>query len=170
MGLFDWFHRNSNPGPPPQELGIMPLHYIPYGRFSEVKPRQTHLLLGWATTWDKTSILRFPAHGGPVGQNTTCKKVAHFSEETLGADGFFPKSSPSSGKLSFSVSAPEFPGSAKGPRPKGPENPLFCDFPPLGVRSTKTQNVKKVRTTIPDSVVGTPGAGKLCFSVFSPRP
>ena len=29
--------------------------------------------------------------------------------------------------------------------PKGPENPLFCDFPPLEVQSTKTQTVKKLR-------------------------
>ena len=75
MGLFDWFHRNSNPGPPPQELGIMPLHYIPYGRLSEVKPRQTHLLLGWATTWDKTSILRFPALGVRSVKTQTVKKL-----------------------------------------------------------------------------------------------
>ena len=31
------------------------------------------------------------------------------------------------------------------PRPKGPKNPAFCDFPPLGVRSVKTQNAKKLR-------------------------
>ena len=58
--------------------------YIHCGRIPEIKPGQTHLLLGWATTWDKTSILCFPAPG---------------------------------------------------------------------VRWVKTQNVKKLRTTVPDSVV-----------------
>ena len=32
------------------------------------------------------------------------------------------------------------------PRPKGPKNTVFCDFPPLGVWSVKTQNVKKLRS------------------------
>ena len=92
--LFTWFHRESNPGPPPRELGSMPLHYIPYGCFSEVKPGQTLVLLGWATPWDTTSILRFPAPGGPVNQNTTCKTVAHFLRKTSGADGFPPQKVP----------------------------------------------------------------------------
>ena len=36
--------------------------------------------------------------------------------------------------------------SAKGcPKPKGPRKEVFCDFPPLGFRSAKTQNVKKLR-------------------------
>ena len=32
------------------------------------------------------------------------------------------------------------------PRPKGPKTAVFCDFPPLGVRSVKTQNAKKLRS------------------------
>ena len=31
------------------------------------------------------------------------------------------------------------------PRPNGPRKPLFLDFPPVGVRSAKTQHVKKMR-------------------------
>ena len=96
-------------------------------------------------------VLRFPAPGGPVGQNTKCNvtkcntKFAQFQGETFGADGFPPKSAPSSGKLCFSVFGPQFP-SAKGyRRPKRPKNPVFCDSPPLGVWSAKTQNVKKLR-------------------------
>ena len=45
-----WFHGDSNPGPPARESDIMPLHYVHCDRLSEVKPAQTHLLLGWATT------------------------------------------------------------------------------------------------------------------------
>ena len=82
-----WFHRDSNPGPPARESDIMSLHYVHYDRFSEVKPGETHLLLGWATTWDKTGILRFLAPGGLVGQNAKCKKVAQF------LDGFPPQKS-----------------------------------------------------------------------------
>ena len=61
----------------------------------------------WGLT-GKTSILRFPARGGLVGQNEKCKKVAQFLGETFGADGFPPKSPPSSGKLRVSVFSPEF--------------------------------------------------------------
>ena len=63
----------------------------------------------------------------------------------------------------------------RGGRPLGTK-PVFCDFPSLGVRSAKTQNVKRLRTTIPDTVVtffcafGTPSGGKLWFSVFGPVP
>ena len=69
---------------------------------------------------------------GPAGQNAKCKKVAQFSGETFGCPVFSPKSAPSSRKSRFSVFGPEF--------------PVFCDFLPLGVRSVKTQNVKKLRS------------------------
>ena len=37
--------------------------------------------------------------------------------------------------------------SAKGcPRPKCPKNPVFCDFPPVGVQLAKTYSVKKLCT------------------------
>ena len=49
-------------------------------------------------------------------------------------------------KIAFSRFWPRISSSAKGsPRPKGPRKPLFCDFPPLRVRSADTQNVKKKR-------------------------
>ena len=56
----------------------------------------------------KHSILRFPAPGGPVGQNTKCKKNPRFSGETFGCPVFFRKSAPSSGKSRFSDFSPEF--------------------------------------------------------------
>ena len=123
-------------------------------------------------------ISRFLTHGGPVGQKVRCKKVAHFRGETLGVSSFFPQKRPSQREIAFARFRPS-PGiylSAKGrPRPKWPEMPVFCDFLPVGVRSGKTEDVKKLRTTIPDSVVifflnfGAPSAGKFYFSVFSPR-
>ena len=59
---------------------------------------------------------------------------------------FCRKSAPSSGKSRFSDFGPEFLQVPRGcPRPKGPKNTVFCDFPHLGVRSVKTQNVKKLR-------------------------
>ena len=39
------------------------------------------------------------------------------------------------------------------PRPKWPKTPKFHAFPPVGVRSAKTENVKKLRATILESVV-----------------
>ena len=97
---------NQTPGPPAWESDIIPLHYVHYGPLSEVKPGQTHLLLGWATTWDKTIILRFPAPGGPGGQNAKCKKVAQFFGENFWGGRFPPKSAPRSGKLCFSIFDP----------------------------------------------------------------
>ena len=122
--------------------------------------------------------MRFPARGGPVGQSASSKKVPQFWGEDFGADGFPPKSAPSSGKLHSSVFGPEFQDwvlgpsgrgfvylfsvsirlfvffcvrlgislSATGcPRPKGPQKPIISDFPPLGVRSAKTQTLNKLR-------------------------
>ena len=58
------------------------------------------------------------------------------------------------------------------PRPKAARKPVFCDLPPLGVWSAKTQNVKKLRNVweklmgrtdvFPKSV---PSSGKLHFPV-----
>ena len=45
---------------------------------------------------------------------------------------------------------------------KGLKTQYFCDFTPLGVWSVKTQNVKKLRTTIPDSAV------TFLFSILGP--
>ena len=69
-----------------RESDIVPLHYVHYDQVSEVKPGQTHVLLGWAATWDKTSILRFPAPGGRPKRGERGEK--------FGADGFFPQKCP----------------------------------------------------------------------------
>ena len=88
--------------------------------------------------------------GGPVGQNTKCTKVAQFLGETLGQADFPQKSVPSSGKLRCSVPSPELLYVPRGcPRPKGPAIPVFCHFPPAGVRSVQTQQVKKVADNHP---------------------
>ena len=62
------------------------------------------------------------------------------------------------------------------PRPKGPKKPVFCVFPPLGVRSAKTQNVKNLRN-FEEKLLGradfssksAPISGKLCFLRFWSR-
>ena len=67
--------------------------------------------------------------------------------------------------------------SAKGyPRPKWPKPPVSRDFPPLGVQSSKTENVKKLRN-FGEKLLGRPDffvqsastTGKLRFSVFRPE-
>ena len=123
--------------------------------------------------WPKTPVFRdFP----PVGSsrpNHKMQKSCIFGDKFLGWTYFLLKSAPRSGKLhsSVSLSATSLTSlSAKGVKPQ-----YFAISRLLGVRSGKTQNVKKLWTTIPDSVVfffdfGTPSAVKLRFSVFSPRP
>ena len=56
-----------------------------------------------------------------------------------------------------------------------PRNPVFCDFPPVVVRSAKTQDVKKLRN-FGEELLGTdffpksaPSSRKLYFSVFGPE-
>ena len=62
------------------------------------------------------------------------------------------------------------------PRPKGPKNTVFCDFPPLGVRSVKTQDCKKVAQFSGETFEcpvfppkNAPSSGKLRFYVFGPE-
>ena len=50
-------------------------------------------------------ISRFPARGGPVGQNVKCKKVAD-NHPGQGGIFFFRFGTPSTGKLRFSVFSP----------------------------------------------------------------
>ena len=125
----------------------------------------------------QNQYLRFPATGGPVGQNTKCKNIAQLLGETFGVGGFSPQTCPSLREIAFFCFWPGISlcqGAALGQ--KGLKTPVLCDFPPVGVRSVKTQSIKTLRTTIPGSVVtvfcdfGTPSAGKMRFSVFSPRP
>ena len=71
-------------------------------------------------------VLRFPARGGPVGQNINCKNIA---ENHPGQRGnFFSRfGTPSTGKLCFSVFGlgPDF---SKCPRPKTGQNPTKSPF------------------------------------------
>ena len=128
----------------------------------------------------KNSILRFPAPGGPVDQHANCLKIAQFRGQTLGTDGFFPQKCPYFREIAvFLFSAWNFSYCPRGrpTRPKGPQNPVFCGFPPLGVRSAKTQNVKKLRN-FGEKLLGrtdfppksAPSSGKLRRSVFRPAP
>ena len=74
------------------------------------------------------------------------KKLRNAGEKLSGRTDFPPKSAPNSGKLCFSVFGPEFLQVPRGfPRPKGLRKPVFHDFPSVGVRSAKTQNVKNLR-------------------------
>ena len=105
------------------------------------------------------------------------KSCAISGRNFWGGRGFCPKSAPSSGKLCFSGFGPEFLLVPRGrPRPKRPEGPVFCDFPPLGVRSAKTPNVKKLRnfwekllrrTDFPPK--SAPRSQKSHFFVFGPE-
>ena len=83
---------------------------------------------------------------GPVGQNVKRKKIAHFREETFAASIVLPLKGPERWEIVFFRFRPG-PGislSAQGrPRPKWPEPPVFRNFPPVGVRLAKTQNIKK---------------------------
>ena len=151
----------------------MPLHYIPNGLFPEVKPGQTHLLLGWATTWDKISILRFPALGGPVGQNAKCKKVAHLSEETCKKK--LRTSIPDSVVTFFSlILGPLAPGNrvflflaqsrnfSKSPQPKTGQNTTKSPFPTSGGPTGKKVVPEKVAENYPGY------RGNTFFSIFGP--
>ena len=79
------------------------------------------------------------------------------------------------GKLCFSVLRPEFLlVLSKGcPGPEWPKKTVFRNFPPLGVRSVKTESVKKLRN-LGENLLGqpdfppktAPSTGKLRFSVF----
>ena len=120
----------------------------------------------------------FPPLGVWSVKTYNVKKLRNFREKLLGRPVSPPKSAPSSGKSRFSVFGPEFlQVPSRCSRPKGPKNPVFCDFPLLGVRSVKTQNAKKLRA-FREKLLGrpifppksAPSSGKLCFSVFRPSP
>ena len=97
-------------------------------------------------------ISRFPARGGPVGQNVNCKKVA---DNYPGQRRNFPPRfrTPSTGKLCFSC-FPTAPGiTVSAPGPKWAEIPLNHPFRPVGVSPQKSCSPRKLRKTVPDSVV-----------------
>ena len=92
-------------------------------------------------------ISRFPARGGPVGQNVKCEKVAHFRGETSGGFQISPsKVPPALGNcfLPFSAQARDF-SKCQGPS-SGPTSPSgvprqdcdcgACWFPPLRMAQT----------------------------------
>ena len=75
------------------------------------------------------------------------KKMRSFREKPLGDRFIFPKVPQGPGNRVFLFSALNFSkcqGAALGQ--KWPKNTVFCDSPPLGVRSVKTQTVKKLRS------------------------
>ena len=124
----------------------------------------------------KPVLCDFPPLRVRSAKTQTVEKVAQFLGETFGADGVFPQKCPYVREIAFFPFWPGISLSAKGPRPTGPRKPVFCDFLPLGVRSAKTQNVKKLRNFgvkllgrtdfFPKSA---PSTRKLCFSVFGPE-
>ena len=83
----------------------------------------------------------------PGQSNTKCKKVGETFGRNFWRGQFPPPKVPLAPGNRVFLFWPGISLSAKGcPRPKGPGKPVFCDFPPLGVRSAKMQNVKKLRT------------------------
>ena len=87
----------------------------------------------------------FPTLGVRTTKTQNVKKLRSFWDKFLGGRIFFPNVPLGPGNRVFRF-WPEISSSAQGgPRPKGPTNPVFREFPTLGVRMTKTQNVKKLR-------------------------
>ena len=118
----------------------------------------------------------FSPLGIRLAKSQIAKKLHNFCEKFWGGQIFSPNVPLAPGNCVF-LPWPGIYPSAKGcPRPKGPRKPVFFDFPPVGVRSAKTQNVKKShffwekllgRTEFsPKSASST---GKWCFSVFGPE-
>ena len=83
----------------------------------------------------------------PAGDSLVIHRPATFWEKFLGQTYFFPKVHPGApGNCVILFLAQNFSKCQWGcPKPKGPRNPVFCNFPPVGVQSAKTQNVKKLR-------------------------
>ena len=117
----------------------------------------------------------FPPVGVCSAKTQNVKICALFGRNFWVGRIFPPKVPLSLGNCVFSVIGPEFLSVPRGcPRPKGPRNPVFCDFLPVGVRSAKTQTVKTLRTFW-EKLLGrtglppksAPSSGKLRFSVFA---
>ena len=123
-------------------------------------------------------ILRFPAPGGTFGHNTKGKKMRTFWKNLLGRTDFFPKakSTPRSGKLRTTIpdSVVTFclrfrdpwrreivffcfwpsPGTCPSAHsPKQATTPLNHRFRLVGVQPEKNLFPRKLRQTIPDSLV-----------------
>ena len=122
----------------------------------------------------------FPSVGVHLAKTQNVKWYLRiFGEKLLGRTDFFsPKVPLAPGNCVFPFSARNFskcPGAAPGQ--KGLKNQYFRGFPPVGVRSAKTQNVKKLHN-FGEKLFGrtyffsksAPSSGKLCFSVFGPGP
>ena len=155
----------------------------PTGVFRKLSPVKPIYYWGGRPLGTKPVFCDFPPLGVRSAKTQSVKQLRNFWEKLLGRTDFSPKSATSSGKLHLSVFGPKFLQVPRGcPRPKGPKIPVgpkvpvFCDFPPLGVRSAKTQNVKKLPTfrkkllgRTDFSPKSAPSSGKLCFSVFAPE-
>ena len=98
-------------------------------------------------------LLQFPIRGGPVDQNMKCKKVAEFRGESLWGAGLFPpKVRLAPGNCVFSCpSGPGISQSAKGL--EWAKTPLNRYFQPVGVQPKKRLFPRKLRKTIPESMV-----------------
>ena len=113
-------------------------------RFSEVKPGQTHLLLG-----TKPVFYNFLPLGGWLAKTQNGKMLRNFWEIFGGRANFPPKSAPSSGKLCFSVFGPELLKVPRGcPRPKGPKKPV-SRFPAPGGPGSQNATCRKVADNHP---------------------
>ena len=92
----------------------------------------------------KTRYFAISRPWGSGRSKRNCKKVARFSGATFGCLVFFLAKVPlAPGNRAFLFPARNFSkcqGATLGQ--KGVKTPVFCDFPPLGVRSVKTQSVK----------------------------
>ena len=94
-----------------------------------------------------TVFCDFPPLGVRSVKTQNVKKLRSFREKLLGVQFFPPKVPLAPGNRVFLFSARNFSkcqGAALGQ--KGLNKPVFCDFPPLGVRSVRTQNAKKLRS------------------------
>ena len=101
-----WFHGDSNPGPPVRESDIMT--YTTTTGFQKFSPVKPIYYLGGRPLGTKPAVCDFPPLGVRSAETQNAKKLRNFWEKLLGRTHFPPKSSPSSGKLCFSVFSPEF--------------------------------------------------------------
>ena len=99
----------------------------------------------YCTNTLKPCLLRFPAPGGPVGQNAKCRKVAQFFGETFGADGFFfPKVPLGPGNLVFFPFFTRARDFFKCLRPKTGQNPNKSPFATTWGSNRKKSWSKKI--------------------------
>ena len=123
----------------------------------------------------KPRILRFPAHGGPVGQNMKCKNVAHFWGEMFWGVRISPQKVPlAPGNCVFPRSAqPRDFSRCQGPSlAKIAQNTRVLRFPARGGRVGENVKRKKVRASVVTFFVisGTLAPGNCVSPCFQPAP